>query len=127
MLSSRAPPAARAPRAVRQPVPFNMTLQAEAIGGYIADAKARPNGTQVDYAALEAAHAKFAAAARKVMGEQQSLVNAMRASGASEDIERAVAELDERVALTVSATPSSAVARPNPHTRPILTLTLTLA
>lgn len=62
-------------------IPFNLTLQAEAIGTYISEAKARPNGTRVDFAALDAAHAKFESAARQAMREEeQALAVAAKAA-----------------------------------------------
>jgi len=76
---------------VPSPLPLNFTLQAEAIAGYIADAKARPTGTRLDYTALDAASHAFAAAASKVMAQAQEA----RASDAA-----AVAALDERLAYT---------------------------
>jgi hypothetical protein len=71
-------------------LPLNFTLQAEAIGGYIAAAKARPNGTRVDFAALDAAHARFAAAAQRVGAAEAALTR----SGDS----AAIAALNERLA-----------------------------
>ena len=74
------------------PLPLNFTLQAEAIGAYIADAKARPNGTKLDYTALDAAHAKFAAAARKVLQAEGAAVEANDVA--------AVEALNEQLAYT---------------------------
>lgn len=89
------------------PLPFNFTLQAEAIGGYIRDAKARPNGTQVEYAALDAAHEHFARAARAITREQadfDEMSAAPRREGhGDEDAAKTMARLaalDERLAYT---------------------------
>ena len=55
------------------PLPFNFSLQAEAVAEYIADAKGRTNGTQVSYTALDAAQRAFAAAAKQVEAEASAL------------------------------------------------------
>ena len=88
---------AAAPRA---PLPFNYTLQAQAIHQYISDAKARPNGTKVDYSALDRAAAAFEAAAQHVHTEAAALAAAAPSSDAMGGHARRVAELDERLAMT---------------------------
>jgi len=83
-------PAAAGDDSLRVPLPLNFTHQAEAIAGYIAAAKARPNGTKVDYLALDAAHARFAAASRKLHADLAT---------AAHDADT-IAALDERLAYT---------------------------
>ena len=55
-------------------VPLNYTLQAEAIKGYISDARARPNASaHLDFSKLDAAHSLFATAAARAMVEVAAL------------------------------------------------------
>ena len=55
-------------------VPFNYTLQAEAIAGYISDARARPNASaHLDFTKIDAAHSLFATAATHAMAEAAAL------------------------------------------------------
>ena len=83
--------------ATAAPVPFNFNLQAEAIAQYIADARNRSQPTAaIDYAPLDAAQRAFAAAARQVEEEGARLAH----TAPSAARERAVADLDERLALT---------------------------
>ena len=96
-----ATPRATLAHATPLPLPLNFSLQAAAIGGYIADAKARTNGTaHVDYTALDAAHAQFAAAADKAMREHARAMRTTDADADTTDHARAVASLDERLAYT---------------------------
>lgn len=67
-------------------------LQAEAIFSYISDAKLHDADQHVDYAALDAAAATFAAAARQAMHDEREAVRAADAA--------TVAALDERFAYT---------------------------
>jgi len=60
------------------PLPFNVTLQAEAIGGYIADVKTMLNATtktQVNFSPLDNAHVVFSMAARSAMAESARLAS----------------------------------------------------
>ena len=74
------------------PLPLNFTLQADAIGEYIGEAKRLANASQLDFAALVAAHASFASAARTALHAERAAVDAHDAA--------AVEALNERLAYT---------------------------
>jgi len=80
------------------PIPFNFTLQAQALAQYISDARNRTQPEHaIDYTDLEAASAAFAAAAHSVEAEG----TALRASSADPAVRAAsLAKLDERLAFT---------------------------
>ena len=61
------------------PIPFNCSLQADAIAGYITDLRRRTNATshgQIDLSALTDAHAAFASAAVSTMAEAEQAATA---------------------------------------------------
>eukprot|EP00929_Paragymnodinium_shiwhaense_P124314 TRINITY_DN9950_c0_g2_i1.p1 TRINITY_DN9950_c0_g2~~TRINITY_DN9950_c0_g2_i1.p1 ORF type:complete len:732 (-),score=108.41 TRINITY_DN9950_c0_g2_i1:136-2331(-) len=88
------------------PLPFNVSLQAEAISGYIQDARAAieaAKGPQMNFAEIDAAQAKYAAAAKTIM-ERASAAAAAGKQAAVQALNERLAGV-ERQFLTIEGLP----------------------
>lgn len=97
-------------KAPLMPLPLDITLQADAIGGYIAEVIDMLNETtrpRLNFSAVDGAHKKFAEAAKDVMYEARQLARNKRARGRDAQVkslnDRLV--LLERKFLTVEGLP----------------------